>query len=113
MNCATLKECDCPVYVSRCAHVDRLRVWLVTKSDAGQEYERRTGKRAAESCVGCGRAFGGPRGATSVYGPGILDPAGPNCPCRVELLTTTQRITSETLEGATVAFEAAVAGMCA
>ena len=84
-----VRECDCPEYVSRCAHDGELRVWWITGAAGLAEYERRTGIQHATSCVGCGYQFRYSRGEATehpgaIYGPGYFT-AGPQCACTHEL----------------------------
>lgn len=112
------RECDCPDYISRCTHIGDLRVWLVTPAGRDSEYERRTGEPLTlDGCVECGRRktidVDPPHLVGSVYGPGRLDPNGPECPCLVELLCPDESYAHHVPAGQSVdeAFTEAVARM--
>lgn len=77
----SLRECDCPAYVSRCAHAGELRLWLITTEDGLAELERRGGR-----CGHCSLPPPPPGLRAEIHGPGVLDRAGPECACYVELL---------------------------
>ena len=74
-----VRECDCPEYVSRCAHDGELRVWWISGAGSAAEYERRTGRQqVGTACVGCGGYFM-PRDESVqhpgiILGPGYFDP---------------------------------------
>ena len=81
-----VRECDCPEYVSRCAHDGKWRVWMVTRSDSRREFTRRTGLEPVPGvrCPGCGHAIVLVEGESWVVaGPGVM--AEPHCLCAIGL----------------------------
>lgn len=103
-----LRECDCPEYITRCAHWDGLAIWLVNVADSKAEYLRRIGALFPVACPGCG--WSGWNGSEErhkwwIYGPGV--PSTPECYCKVELDWTGELVGLDDYDAALAAFHEA------
>ena len=78
-----MRECDCPSYISECAHYGDLRVWLIGRGrELTKEWKRR-GLVPGQGCPGCKSRRNLEAATFAVFGPGWLDNL--RCRCRVPL----------------------------
>lgn len=87
----SVRECDCPPYVSRCAHRGDHRVWFIAQDAGIEEFQRRVAEAGQKVVDGrCPKCGGGGRRPWDcpvigiVYGPGIFV-SEPDCLCATPL----------------------------